>query len=85
MPTAILKTCHTPRAKSSVSSSKRQIVWSPRDQIFNALGQAFADNFDRAVDVRVSRLRTKLRDDPQNPKIIKTIYGAGYIFIGSVE
>jgi DNA-binding response OmpR family regulator len=56
-----------------------------RDQIFEALGQGFADNFDRAVDVRVSRLRTKLHDDPQNPKIIKTIYGAGYIFIGSVE
>ncbi|PIB24075.1 DNA-binding response regulator [Amylibacter kogurei] len=56
-----------------------------RDQIFTALDQTAGENFDRAIDVRVSRLRTKLRDDPQNPQIIKTIYGAGYIFIGNVE
>jgi len=38
-------------------------------------------SFDRAIDVRVSRLRSKLHDASRNPKIIKTIYGAGYIFI----
>lgn len=38
-------------------------------------------SFDRAIDVRISRLRSKLRDKTKNPKIIKTIYGAGYIFI----
>ncbi len=38
-------------------------------------------SFDRAIDVRVSRLRSKLRDSPKNPKIIKTVYGAGYILI----
>jgi len=37
--------------------------------------------FDRTIDVRVSRLRAKLNDSTRNPKIIKTIYGAGYIFI----
>jgi len=37
--------------------------------------------FDRAIDVRVSRLRSKLKDPSKNPKIIKTIYGAGYIFM----
>lgn len=36
--------------------------------------------FDRSIDVRVSRLRKKLRDDPHAPKIIKTVYGAGYLF-----
>ncbi|PZQ49921.1 MAG: DNA-binding response regulator [Rhodovulum sulfidophilum] len=41
--------------------------------------------FDRGVDVRISRLRVKLREDPRNPKIIKTIYGAGYMFAPSVE
>ncbi len=41
--------------------------------------------FDRAIDVRVSRLRSKLRDPSKNPKIIKTIYGAGYIFISDDE
>lgn len=55
-----------------------------RDQMLEALGDATVENYDRAIDVRVSRLRSKLRDDPQNPKIIKTIYGAGYIFIADI-
>jgi len=49
-----------------------------------ALGGAASETFDRAMDVRVSRLRTKLGEDPKNPKLIKTIYGAGYIFLGDV-
>lgn len=40
-------------------------------------------SFDRAVDVRISRLRSKLGDSTRNPKIIKTIYGAGYIFLNA--
>lgn len=54
-----------------------------REQMIDTLGSGTEGNFERAMDVRVSRLRTKLKDDPQNPKIIKTIYGAGYIFIGN--
>jgi len=50
-----------------------------------SLGGAAGESFDRAMDVRVSRLRTKLREDPKNPKLIKTIYGAGYIFLGDVS
>lgn len=34
----------------------------------------------RSVDVLIARLRKKLRDDAQEPKLIVTIYGAGYIF-----
>ncbi|MBS0125076.1 response regulator transcription factor [Thetidibacter halocola] len=49
-----------------------------------ALGGTAGDSFDRAMDVRISRLRTKLREDPKNPRLIKTIYGAGYIFLGDV-
>lgn len=56
-----------------------------RDQMLEKLGGHSEGNFERAMDVRVSRLRTKLKDDPQNPKIIKTIYGAGYIFIGDPD
>lgn len=41
--------------------------------------------FDRSIDVRISRLRAKLREDPRNPRIIKTIYGAGYMFAPPVE
>jgi DNA-binding response OmpR family regulator len=48
------------------------------------LGGAAGESFDRAMDVRISRLRTKLGEDPKNPLLIKTIYGAGYIFLGDV-
>lgn len=53
-----------------------------REQIQIALDdRSDSISFDRAIDVRVSRLRSKLNDTTRNPKIIKTIYGAGYIFI----
>ncbi len=55
-----------------------------RAQMQEVLGGVAGESFDRAMDVRVSRLRTKLREDPKNPKLIKTIYGAGYIFLGDV-
>ncbi|SET68725.1 response regulator transcription factor [Oceanicella actignis] len=55
-----------------------------RAQIQDRIGGGAGEGFDRAIDVRVSRLRTKLGDDPKNPKLIRTIYGAGYIFVGDV-
>lgn len=39
---------------------------------------------DRAIDVRISRLRRKLEPDPQSPAFIKTVYGAGYLFLAAV-
>jgi DNA-binding response OmpR family regulator len=35
--------------------------------------------YDRTIDARISRLRRRLRDDPLAPRLIKTIYGAGYM------
>lgn len=40
---------------------------------------------DRGVDVRVSRLRRKLESDPQSPKTIRTVYGAGYLLAAEVR
>lgn len=40
---------------------------------------------DRAIDVRISRLRRKLEPDPQSPALIKTVYGAGYLFLATVN
>ncbi|MEM6310470.1 MAG: response regulator transcription factor [Pseudomonadota bacterium] len=56
-----------------------------RAQMLDTLGGTVGESFDRAMDVRISRLRTKLGEDPKNPRLIKTIYGAGYIFLGDVE
>lgn len=65
-----------------LESPKRLIS---RSQMLDALGGAAGESFDRAMDVRISRLRTKLNEDPRNPRLIKTIYGAGYIFLGDVR
>ncbi|WP_442763808.1 response regulator [Malikia spinosa] len=48
------------------------------------LGQRDLSPMDRSIDVRISRIRRKLEPDPQNPKIIKTVYGAGYMFTAAV-
>lgn len=64
-----------------LESPKRLIS---RAQMQENLGGAAGESFDRAMDVRISRLRTKLGEDPKNPRLIKTIYGAGYIFLGDV-
>ena len=39
---------------------------------------------DRAIDVRISRLRRKLEPDANSPSFIKTVYGAGYLFLAEV-
>jgi len=64
-----------------LDSPKRLIS---RAQMQESLGGTAGESFDRAMDVRISRLRTKLKEDPKNPRLIKTIYGAGYIFLGDV-
>lgn len=63
--------------------SPRRLI--SRSQMQEMLGGAAGESFDRAMDVRISRLRTKLQEDPKNPRLIKTIYGAGYIFLGDVS
>ncbi len=63
--------------------SPRRLI--SRAQMQESLGGGAGESFDRAMDVRISRLRTKLGEDPRNPRLIKTIYGAGYIFLGDVS
>ncbi len=52
-----------------------------RDIIMESTRNIKWESFDRSVDVLVSRLRKKMRDDPNNPRIIRTIWGEGYMFI----
>lgn len=51
-----------------------------RDDILAALRGIGYDGLDRSVDLRISRLRKKLSDDPHQPQRIKTIWGKGYLF-----
>lgn len=52
-----------------------------RDQILEELRGIEYDAYNRSVDITMSRLRHKLRDDPKNPSFIKTVWGTGYVFI----
>ena len=51
-----------------------------RDRIVDLLTGAERSPFDRSIDVRITRLRSKLESDPANPVFIRTIWGKGYMF-----
>ena len=50
-----------------------------REQLLELVQGSTEEAFDRSIDVHVSRLRHKLGDDPRNPRLLKTIRGAGYM------
>lgn len=54
-----------------------------RDQIMEHLRGEEHDCYSRTIDVMLSRLRAKLKDDPKHPRFIKTVWGSGYIFLGA--
>lgn len=55
-----------------------------RDQLLDLARGRAAAAFDRSIDTQVSRLRKKLERDPADPRLIKTIWGGGYMFAASV-
>jgi two-component system OmpR family response regulator len=56
-----------------------------RTQLMDLMRGREHDPFDRSIDVRVSRLRQILHDDARAPRIIKTVYGEGYVIGVPVE
>jgi len=52
-----------------------------REEIFNNLRGIKYDGQDRSIDVRVSRIRPKIGDDPNHPHRIKTVRSKGYLFV----
>lgn len=55
-----------------------------RDQLLDLARGRDAQPFDRSIDVQVSRLRRKIEEDSQNPRLIKTVRGGGYLFTPAV-
>ena len=53
-----------------------------REEIFAALRGIEYDGQDRSIDVRISRIRPKIGDDPMHPRLIKTVRSKGYLFVG---
>jgi len=56
-----------------------------REEIFEVLRGIEYDGQDRSIDVRVSRIRPKIGDDPMNPKRIKTVRSKGYLFVKEIS
>ena len=55
-----------------------------RDRILDLLTGAERSPFDRSIDVRITRLRSKIEPDPSSPVFIRTIWGKGYMFCPDV-
>ena len=52
-----------------------------RDRLLTLTRNRQWEPFDRSIDIRITRLRRKVEDDPDHPKVIKTIRGAGYLYV----
>lgn len=67
-----------------------QILWAlaqragrvlDRSQLSAAIGERAGDPLDRTIDVHISRIRAAIEDDPRRPRYLKTVRGAGYLFV----
>lgn len=65
-----------------LASSAGQVL--SRDDILRNVRGIGYDGTDRSIDLRISRLRRKLGDDSGEPQRIKTVRGAGYLFVAEV-
>ena len=54
-----------------------------RDDLLRRTHHRDAGPFDRTIDVQIGRLRKKLGDDGKNPRIIKSVRGAGYVLVSA--
>ena len=72
----------------SLTSAEFDLLWLlanhageiiSRDELHQQIFKLEYDGLDRSIDLRVSRLRKKLQDDPKEPQIIKTVRNKGYL------
>lgn len=56
-----------------------------RERLLDLAKGGAEEAFDRSIDVRISRLRQKLGDDPRHPRLLKTVRGSGYILVPDEE
>ena len=52
-----------------------------RDKIMRLIHAKEFNIFDRSIDVLISRLRKLIEEDVTQPKLIKTVWGVGYVFV----
>ena len=51
-----------------------------RDRLLELANARDAEAFDRAIDIRIMRIRRKIEPDPAHPTVIRTVRGGGYVF-----
>lgn len=56
-----------------------------RDQLLTLTQGREAEPFERSIDLLVSRLRERLRDEAREPRYIKTVRSEGYVFCAPVK
>jgi DNA-binding response OmpR family regulator len=52
-----------------------------RDWLLETVSHREMEAFDRAIDIRIMRIRRKIEADPAHPTSIRTVRGAGYMFV----
>jgi DNA-binding response OmpR family regulator len=52
-----------------------------RDWLLETVGHRGMEPFDRAIDLRITRLRRKIEKDAAHPEAIRTVRGVGYMFV----
>lgn len=52
-----------------------------RDQLLNLTQNRDWNPYDRSIDIRITRLRRKLEPDPEQPQLIRTVRGVGYMYV----
>jgi DNA-binding response OmpR family regulator len=51
-----------------------------RDTLMDLTKGSALEEFDRSIDVQISRIRAAIEDDPKKPRRILTVRGTGYVF-----
>jgi DNA-binding response OmpR family regulator len=63
--------------KAFAENPKRVLT---RERLLDLANARDPDAFDRAIDIRITRIRRKIEPDPARPSVIRTVRGAGYVF-----
>ncbi|WIM12556.1 response regulator [Enhydrobacter sp.] len=56
-----------------------------RDWLLETTSHRARDPFDRAIDLRITRIRRKIEPSPDKPTVIRTVRGVGYMFVPPAE
>jgi len=84
---ASMRTVSNQGVEVPLSSAEFDLLWLlaqnvgtviKRDDLHQQIFRLPYDGIDRSIDLRISRIRKKLNDDPKEPNIIKTVRNVGY-------